>query len=286
MASKDSIIQQSGAVFAEKQAPSSARAPFDDRPWKRMEKKVALITGGARGMGAAQARLFVAEGGRVVITDVLDDLGSALAKELGPAAVYTHLDVTSEADWAAAVQLTGKKFGPLNVLAHNAGIGHLFGLLESQSVADWTRTIQVNLIGAYLGVRSCIAPMTDAGGGAMVLVSSIDGIASHPAFSAYSSAKAGLMGLARSAALELAPQGIRVNTVCPGAIDTPMIRPEGTDRSVFAMFESQIPLGHVGEASALGRAVLFLVSDDSRYITGTNLTVDGGVMAKVPLTLG
>jgi 3alpha(or 20beta)-hydroxysteroid dehydrogenase len=280
-----SIIEESGAVIQQGRQVAVARAPYDDRVWKRMENKVALITGAARGMGAAQARLFAAEGARVIVTDVLDDLGKQLADELGEAAAYTHLDVSSEEDWATTIHLASDAFGPVNVLAHCAGIAR-FGLIQDLTLRDYQEVIQVNLVGAFLGIKACIAPMTEAGGGSMVIISSIDGLAAHPAFSAYCSAKSGLSGLVRAAALELAPLGIRVNTICPGAIDTPMIRPDGVDPSVFAGLESQIPLGRVGGADELARAALFLASDDSRYVTGTNLTVDGGVMTQVPLTLG
>ena len=280
-----SIIEESGSVIQQGRQVAVERAPYDDRTWRRMENKVALITGGARGMGAAQARLFAAEGARVMVTDVLDDLGKQVADEIGTAAVYAHLDVSSEEQWAAAVDLAAEAFGPVNTLAHCAGIAR-FGLIENLPLSEYQEVLQVNLVGAFLGIKACIAPMTEAGGGSIVLISSIDGLASHPAFSAYCSAKSGLFGLARAAALELAPRGIRVNTISPGVIDTPMIRPEGVDRSVLAGFESQIPLGHAGDPSELARAAMFLASDDSRYVTGTNLTVDGGVMAQVPLTLG
>ena len=280
-----SIIEDSGALIQRGRQVAVERAPHDDRIWKRMENKVALITGAARGMGAAQARLFAAEGAHVIVTDVLDDLGKQVADELGAAAVYTHLDVSSEDDWVTAIRVASDAFGPVNVLAHCAGIAR-FGLIQDLTLRDYQEVIQVNLVGAFLGIKACIAPMTEAGGGSMVVISSIDGLAAHAAFSAYCSAKSGLFGLVRAAALELAPRGIRVNTICPGAIDTPMIRPDGVDRSVFAGLEAQIPLGYVGDGSELARAALFLASDDARYVTGTSLTVDGGVMAQVPLSLG
>jgi 3alpha(or 20beta)-hydroxysteroid dehydrogenase len=236
----------------------------------RLTGKVALITGGARGMGAAHARRFVAEGARVLVTDVLDDEGEALAKELGEDAKFRRLDVTSEADWDAAVSDAVETFGSLTVLVNNAGEHHR-KFLERETLDAFDRTIRVNLHGTFLGMRAAVGPMRAAGGGSIVNISSLAGIRSFQGGSAYSASKWGVRGLTKVAALELGHDGIRVNSVHPGAIDTPML-PIPADSPEFAA----LPAGRAGAPEEVSNLVVFLASDESSYITGTEHVIDGG----------
>ena len=279
------LVQGAAKLIDESASGEVVRRPAEERTWDRLAGRTALVAGGARGMGEATVRLFHAEGAHVVFGDVLDDLGSALADELGDRATYVHLDVRSESDWESAHAVAEKESGsPVTAYAHTAAIAS-FSFIEELSLADYEESIAVNQVGVFLGIRSCIEPMTRAGGGAMVTVSSVDGVGAHPGLAGYSSAKFAIRGLTRVAALELADRGIRINTIVPGGIDTPMIRPREVDPSVLDSLAGQVPLGHVGDPSQLARAALFLVSDESSYMTGTDVTVDGGLMARVPLDL-
>jgi 3alpha(or 20beta)-hydroxysteroid dehydrogenase len=236
----------------------------------RLDGKVALITGGARGMGKSHARLFVAEGASVVIGDVLDDKGRAVAEGLDRCR-YVHHDVTSEDDWAASVAATLDAFGRLDVLVNNAGILR-HGPVAEMAPDEFRRVIDVNLVGTWLGIRQAVAPMTAAGGGSIVNISSIEGFAGAAGLSAYSASKFGVRGLTRSAAQELGPVGIRVNSVHPGGIDTPMIAGTGGD----APYYKRLPVARMGTSDEVANAVLFLASDEASYITGAELAVDGG----------
>ncbi|WP_158882606.1 glucose 1-dehydrogenase [Amycolatopsis anabasis] len=245
----------------------------------RLEDKVALITGAARGQGAAAVRRFVAEGARVVIADIEDEAGKALADELGDAAVYQHLDVTEEDGWAAAVAATVQAFGKLNVLVNNAGILH-FSALEQTALADYERVIKVNQIGAFLGMRSVVEPMSLAGGGSIVNVSSVEGLAGMPFLVAYTASKFAIRGMTKVAALELGAKGIRVNSVHPGMIDTKMISDAVGGAEVdFSPITKRLPLGRVGKPEEIAGVVVFLASDDSSYCTGAEFTADGGATA-------
>jgi 3alpha(or 20beta)-hydroxysteroid dehydrogenase len=237
----------------------------------RLDGKVALITGGARGQGAAEARLFVKEGAKVLITDVLDAEGEVLAKELGEAARYRHHDVTSENDWAGAIGEAVDTFGKLDVLINNAAIHHTTPI-EHETLEIFERTVRVNLVGTFLGIKAAIAPMRAAGGGAIVNISSMAGIKGYPHHGAYGASKWGVRGLTRTAAAELGKDGIRVNSVHPGPIKTAMLpeSPEGDARF------SYLPLGRPGEAEEVANLVLFLACDESSFITGTEHIIDGG----------
>lgn len=278
-------LVQNAARIIDTGLGAGGRRPAETRTWQRLEGRVALVVGAARGMGEATARLFHAEGAKVVLGDVLDTEGKAVADELGDGATYVHLDVTSEDDWTAAHRTAEGTYGsPVTAYAHTAAIAS-FSFIADLSLADYRRSIEVNQIGVFLGIRSCIEPMTRAGGGAMVTVSSVDGVGAHPGLAGYSSAKFAIRGLTRVAALELGRSGIRINTIVPGGIDSPMIRPRDVEPAVLDPLAAQVPLGHVSDPSEQARAALWLVSDESSYVTGTDVTVDGGLLARVPLDL-
>lgn len=242
----------------------------------RLSGKVALITGAARGQGAAAARRFVAEGARVMLTDVLDDQGKDLAAELG--AEYCHLDVSSEEGWAEAVSHTVETFGDISVLVNNAGILH-FSALADTTLADYQRVIGVNQVGTFLGMRAVVESMTRAGGGSIVNVSSVEGLAGMPYLVAYTASKFAIRGMTKVAAMELGRHGIRVNSVHPGAIDTPMVG-EALGRPVdISPVGKKVALRRVGQPEDVANVVLFLASEESAYCTGAEFAVDGGATA-------
>ena len=240
----------------------------------RVDDKVAIITGGAQGMGAADARLLVAEGAKVVIGDILDEKGEALAAELGAAARYVHLDVSDEEQWQAAVDTAVKEFGKVNVLVNNAGIVQV-GPLKSLDVEKWNRVLAVNLTGTMLGIKAVLGPMKEAGGGSIINVSSIEGMRGASWVHSYVASKWGLRGLTKSAALELASDNIRVNSLHPGFIRTPMTK-HFPDDMVSA------PLGRPGRPEEVATFVVFLASDESSFSTGSEYVVDGGLITDVP----
>jgi 3alpha(or 20beta)-hydroxysteroid dehydrogenase len=246
----------------------------------RLDGRVALITGGARGQGEAIARLFAAEGARVVLGDVQDDLGKAVAEDIGEAAVYTRLDVTKESDWEAAIEVGTGRFGKLDALVNNAGILH-FAPLADTSDKQFRQVFEVNQLGVFLGMR-CGAPhIASAGGGTIVNTASINSFVGVAGTMAYSATKWAVRGMTRTAAMELGPKGIRVNTVVPGSIETAMIAPDG----VQAMSEealsafARLPLGRIGYPSEIASAVLFLTSGESSYCTGAEFVIDCGSLA-------
>ncbi|MBS4729805.1 glucose 1-dehydrogenase [Mycobacterium sp. SM1] len=240
----------------------------------RVDGKVALISGGARGMGAAHARLLVAEGAKTVIGDILDAEGEALADELGTASRYVHLDVTDPDQWKTAVSTAVDEFGKLNVLVNNAGIVNL-GPLKTINLTKWRQVLDVNLTGTLLGMQAVIDPMTIAGGGSIINVSSIEGLRGAPWVHGYVASKWAVRGLTKSVALELAPQKIRVNSIHPGFIRTPMTKylPDNT---------VTVPLGRPGAPTEVSTFVVFLASDESSYATGAEFVIDGGLIADVP----
>ncbi|MFC9877870.1 glucose 1-dehydrogenase [Nocardia salmonicida] len=240
----------------------------------RLAGKVAVISGGARGMGAAHARRFVAEGASVVIGDVLDDEGAAVAKELGDAVVYRHLDVREPEQWAGAVAAAVEEFGGLHVLVNNAGIVN-GNLLVDFALDEWQRIIDINLTGTFLGMQAAVPAMKAASGGSIVNISSVEGMRGSPGLHGYTATKFAVRGLTKSAALELAPQGIRVNSVHPGLISTPMT--EGIPADFL-----QIPLARAAEPDEVSALVAYLASDESSYSTGAEFVVDGGLTVGVP----
>lgn len=245
----------------------------------KLDGKVALITGAARGQGEAEARLFVEEGARVVMADVLDGEGQVVAKDLGEAARYCHLDVTSEVGWTAAVDLATSEFGRLDVLVNNAGIFRL-SPLAATSIDDYMAVINVNQVGVFLGMRAVIPAMTANRSGSIVNISSIDGLVGMAASVSYVASKFAVRGMTKVAALELGSFGIRVNSIHPGGIDTPMIQIDGIDPALLDQMMSQrVPLGRVGKPIEIARMAAFLASDDSSYSTGSEFVADGGMTA-------
>jgi 3alpha(or 20beta)-hydroxysteroid dehydrogenase len=236
----------------------------------KLDGKVAIISGAARGQGEAEARLFVAEGASVVIGDVLDD-GEAVAKDLGDAAVFTRLDVTDEDAWQQAVALATERFGGVDVLVNNAGILG-FNAIDKMPADEFRKVLDVNTTGTFLGMKSVVKAMSARGGGAIVNISSTAGLMGQAFLAAYVASKWAVRGMTKAAAAELGRKGIRVNSVHPGGIDTPMIA--GTDHS--APYYRRLPIPRVGSVDEVARVVLFLASDESSYMTGAELAVDGG----------
>jgi 3alpha(or 20beta)-hydroxysteroid dehydrogenase len=239
----------------------------------RFDNKIILITGGARGQGAAEARMLVAEGAKVVIGDVLDAAGERLAAELGAAARYVHHDVTSEADWAAAIG-AAEAFGGLHGLVNNAGI-YIPKTLPETDVALFERHARINQLGCFLGMRDVGAPMQRSGGGSIVNISSVAGLRGSPGAIAYSATKWALRGMTKAAAIEYAPHGIRVNSVHPGPIDTEMLHVRTPEQNARRLH--MVPMKRMGTAEEVAKLVLFLLSDDAGYITGAEVAIDGGV---------
>jgi 3alpha(or 20beta)-hydroxysteroid dehydrogenase len=239
----------------------------------RVDGKVALISGGARGMGASHARLLVAEGAQVVVADILDDEGRSLVEELGAAARYVHLDVTQPADWASATATAVQEFGALNVLVNNAGIIN-YGPLKTFDLTKWQKILDVNVTGTLLGIQAVVDPMIAAGGGSIINISSIEGLRGAAWVHGYVTSKWAVRGLTKSAALELAPDKIRVNSIHPGFIRTAMT--EKLPQEALS-----IPLGRSGEPQDVSTFVLFLASDESSYATAAEFVVDGGLIEEV-----
>jgi len=245
----------------------------------RLDGKVALITGGARGMGKSHVRHFVAEGARVVSGDILDDRGQYVADALGAGSCrYVHLDVTSEADWAAAVALAAEAFGRLDVLVNNAGVLK-FASIAEMPLDDFRQILEVNAVGCWLGMKAVIEPMKAAGGGSIVNISSIEGFTGAAGLSAYSASKFAIRGMTKVAAAELAQFGIRVNSVHPGGVLTRMIVESAGARSDGEAFVRSMPLGRFAEPVEISRLVAYLASDESSYSTGSEFVADGGLLA-------
>lgn len=240
----------------------------------RVDGKVALISGGARGIGAASARALAAEGARVVIGDLLDEEGEAVAKDIGDAARYVHLDVRSPDDWKAAVDTAVSEFGRLNVLVNNAGIAN-GSAIGRFGLDKWQEIIDVNLTGPFLGIRAAADAIVAAGGGSIINNSSIEGLRGTSWAHGYVASKWGLRGLTKSVAVELAPHGVRVNSLHPGLIRTPIT--EGIPDDMIP-----IPLGRPGRPEEVAAFVVFLASDESSYATGTEFVMDGGTVNQIP----
>ncbi len=242
----------------------------------RLEGKIAIVTGAARGTGEATARRFAAEGARVLLGDVLDDRGKAAAAGIGPAALYQRLDVTSEGDWEAAIERVTRELGGLDVLVNNAAVLEL-APIEHTSLDDWNRLITVNQTGPFLGMRAAIPALRARGGGSIVNISSIDGLEGMCFAGAYSATKWALRGLTRCAALELGRENIRVNTVCPaGGSDEMVARWRAPGAEDATGYTAKRALPRHGELDEIVAMILFLASDESSFCTGSDYPVDGG----------
>jgi 3alpha(or 20beta)-hydroxysteroid dehydrogenase len=236
-----------------------------------LDGKVAIVSGGARGMGASHCRTMVGEGAHVVIGDILEEEGITLAKELGDAARFVPLDVTEEASWSAAVAHAVETFGPPSVLVNNAGIVRV-GLIPDTSKEDFEAVLAVNLVGVWLGMRAVGPVMMNADGGSIINVSSTAGLTAYPGISGYVASKWGVRGITKSAALEFGTRGVRVNSIHPGAIETPMVVIANVTDSMWATQ----PIPRIGQPAEVSALVVFLASDESSYCTGHEFVVDGG----------
>ena len=248
----------------------------------RLEGKVALITGAARGQGAAEARLFAQEGAKVIVADVSDPEGIAVAAEIAEAggdAIYVHLDVTDESEWEAAVQSAITSFGKLDILINNAGIWRRGHVMETSS-EQWDDIMDVNAKGVFLGTKAAIPEMRKAGGGSIVNISSTAGLVGSKTSSAYSASKGAVRIFSKSTAIQYASEGIRANSIHPGPIDTDMgdqVWPDPTSREASI---SRTALSRIGTAQDIAYGALYLASDESSFVTGSELVIDGGVTAQ------
>ncbi|MFJ2159310.1 SDR family NAD(P)-dependent oxidoreductase [Streptomyces sp. NPDC087856] len=251
----------------------------------KLDGRVVIVTGAARGQGEQEARLFAAEGAKVAVADVLDEPGEALAKELG--ALYVHLDVGEEADWGAAVGAVKGAYGRIDGLVNNAGILRFNSLVDTP-LEEFMQVVRVNQVGCFLGIKTVASAMED--GGTIVNTASYTAVTGMAAVGTYTATKHAILGLTRVAALELASRRIRVNAVCPGAVDTAMSNPARLDpdadpeemtRALDELYRKLVPLGRIGRADEVARLALFLTSDDSSYITGQPFVIDGGWLAGV-----
>jgi 3alpha(or 20beta)-hydroxysteroid dehydrogenase len=238
----------------------------------RLKGKVILISGGARGQGAAEARLFVAEGARVVIGDVLEPEGRQLTSELGDAAVFVRQDVTQERDWETAIN-AADKLGGLHGLVNNAGIYQPRTLMETDTEL-FESHMRVNQLGCFLGMKAVVRLMERSGGGSIVNISSVAGLRGSPGAIAYSATKWALRGMTKAAAIDLAPRRIRVNSVHPGPIDTEMLKVRTPEQNQQRL--QLVPMKRMGTAEEVASLVLFLLSDESGYVTGAEVAIDGG----------
>ena len=249
----------------------------------RLQGKVALISGGSRGMGAVEAALFAKEGAKVVVGDVREDEGRSLVEKItgeGGDAVFVPLDVTKETDWEAAVAEAVDRYGKLDVLVNNAGVSAR-GTIEETTVADWDWVMDINAKGVFLGTRCAIPEMRKAGGGSIINISSQLGLVGMKESSPqYQASKGAVRLFTKAAAIQYASEGIRVNSVHPGPIVTPMTEARRSDAAVQQMMVSRIPLGRYGEAEDVAYGVLYLASDESSFVTGSELVIDGGWTAQ------
>jgi NAD(P)-dependent dehydrogenase (short-subunit alcohol dehydrogenase family) len=247
----------------------------------RLDGKVALISGAARGMGASEADLFAREGAKVVLGDILDDVGEATSRAIrarGGEATYVHLDVTAEEHWRLAVALAEDRYGKLNILVNNAGIAQPRVSLEDMTEEQWDRVMAVNLKGTFFGTKTAIPALRRAGGGSIINTSSTAGIVASGG-AAYGASKGGVRLLTKTVAMLYAKDGIRCNSIHPGPVDTDTIRASQADPVAWAARVNSIPLKRVGLPEEIAYGVLYLASDESLYVSGSELVIDGGLTA-------
>ena len=248
----------------------------------RLENKVALISGGARGQGAAEARLFAQEGAKVVIGDILDADGTRLASEIaesGGDAIFVHLDVTQEEDWRYAIAAAASRFGKLNILVNNAAVWRR-GHVADTTGEHWDSIMEVNAKGVFLGTKLAIPEMREAGGGSIINLSSVAGLIGSLSSTAYGASKGAVRLFTKATAIQYAAEGIRANSVHPGAIDTVMgdqVWPDSESRTAVI---ARTPMGRIGTPDDIAQGVLFLASDESSFMTGSELVIDGGMTAQ------
>ena len=249
----------------------------------RLEGKVAIISGGARGMGAAEARLFAQEGAKVIIGDVLEEEGRQVEAEIsesGGQCLFLRLDVTNESDWSDAVAAAVAHYGRLDILVNNAGIGGSGATVEETTSELWDTTMNINAKGVFLGTKAAIPEMRKVGGGSIINISSVYGLVGSGGSSAYPSSKGAVRLLTKSTAIQYAGEGIRANSVHPGIINTPMTEASLADPERNRRWISGTPLGRPGEPDDVAYGVLFLASDESSFMTGSELVIDGGWTAQ------
>ena len=247
----------------------------------RLEGKVALISGGARGMGATEVRLFASEGARVVLGDILEEHGQQVQAEVaesGGEAVFVRLDVTVESDWRRAVDTAVQRFGKLDILVNNAGIFDR-STVQSQTIESWDRVMGINAKGVFLGTKAAIPAMRAAGGGSIVNISSVAGLTGSIQATSYNTSKGAVRILTKSTAIQCAADGIRCNSVHPGPIETTMLDEVFLNSEVRAQRETGIPMGRFGTMEDVAKGVLFLASDEASFMTGSELVIDGGLTA-------
>lgn len=243
----------------------------------KLENKVAIITGAAQGMGEMHVKKFIEEGAKVAITDINLEAAQKLADEVGENAIALKLDVSKAADWKEVVEKTEEKFGPVTVLVNNAGIG-IFKLLEDLTEEDFRKTFEINELSVFLGMQTVLPSMKKAKVGSIVNISSVDGLVSAPTAIAYSAAKHAVTGMTKGAAAELGQFNIRVNSVHPGVIDSPMAD-QGDVAEIIKKLEQDIPLRRRAKTEEVSNLVVYLASDDSSYSTGAQFVVDGGMIS-------
>jgi 3alpha(or 20beta)-hydroxysteroid dehydrogenase len=250
-----------------------------------LDGRTIIVTGAASGQGEAEAKLFVEEGARVVVADVNDNGGQRVASEIGPHAVFAHLDVAEPEHWERVVALADSKFGPVRGLVNNAAINSLDGgpvPFEDVELSEFRRVLDVNLVGQFIGIKAVLPSMKKAGGGAIVNVSSTAGFRATWGLGSYTTSKFGIRGMTKGWAIELGQYNIRVNSLHPGGVDTPMRAASGRSPEFLAMLDKKRAVGRVGQPIEIARLALFLVSDASSYSTGAEFLADGGMLAGDP----